>query len=745
MDLKSFLPQKESESECYWALVLEPGWAQAGIWETRDGNASVISVSPSAAWSSDEELVNACDTALSAAAQNLPEDVKEPSKTVFGVPGYWVSDGQIKEEHLEKIKKVCTDLSLTPVGFVVLAEAISHYKKSIEGSPLNAVVIGVNSEVIEVTLFRIGNPAGSTTVARSVSVVDDLAEGLTRFASQEPFPSRFILYDGREGELQDVEQMLLGASWDSYEKIKFLHSPKVEIIDPESKILATSLAGGLELGNANSVAYENKTKETSPVESQEELENVVGTDASGLGFVVGEDIKKVSNQILGTEEAPQEIVRHQNPPMDTGSLPHQETPPQSSVPMGGLVGQVQRIFSGITSKLKGVTSKIKLPQSPNQNVRQSKNILTIGISTFVVLLVAGFVAWWYLPKATVTIYVSPQKLEEKSNIEVNTAVEAVDLESKTLPGKVVTKSTSGEKTMDTTGTKLVGDRAKGEVAIYRSGPSVTLDKGAVIKSEDGVAFTLDEGTTVASGSASSPGVTKTKVTAADIGSNYNLAAGESFSVGNYSTSDLEAKNESAFSGGTSREISAVSEEDEEKLLTDLTEELERKASEEAASSLGEDEYLIKESSESEIKSKTFNAKAGDEASSVKLSLSLDVTFVVVAKDDLLKVATEQLKSRVASGFTLRDDQIKISFEFVEKEDTAYRLEATFTANLLPQVNVEEVAKKISGKYPTLAEEYLTSIEGFDKAEINLTPALAGRLGTLPRIAKNITIEVQSAD
>jgi translation initiation factor 1 (eIF-1/SUI1) len=741
MDLKSFLPQKESESECYWALVLEPGWAQAGIWETRDGNASVISVSPSAAWSSDEELVDACDTALSASAQNLPENVKEPSKTVFGVPGYWVSEGQIKEEHLEKIKRVCTDLSLTPVGFVVLAEAISHYKKSIEGSPLNAVVIGVNSEVIEVTLFRIGNLAGSTTVARSVSVVDDLAEGLTRFATEEPFPSRFILYDGREGELQDVEQMLIGASWDSYEKIKFLHSPKVEIIDPESKILATSLAGGLELGNANSVAYENKTQEVSSPENEEELENVVGTDASGLGFVVGEDIKKVSTQILGTEESPQEVVHQQNLPVNAEPLPRQDFPIQDSVPMGGLVGQAQRFFS----KLKVTTSKIKLPKSPNQNVRQSKNILVIGVATFVVLLVAGFVAWWYLPKATVTIYVSPQKLEEKSDIEVSTAVETVNLESRILPGKVVTKSVSGEKTMDTTGTKLVGDRAKGEVAIYRSGPEVTLDKGVAIKSEDGVAFTLDEETTVASGSASSAGVTKVKVTAADIGSNYNLAAGESFSVGNYSTSDLEAKNESAFSGGTSREISAVSDEDEEKLLTDLTEELERKASEEASLNLGEDEYLIAESSESEVKSKTFSAKAGDEASSVKLSLSIDVTFVVVAKADLLQVATEQLKSKVASGFTLRDDQIKIGFEFVEKEDTSYKLEADFTANLLPQVNVEEIAKKISGKYPTLAEEYLTSIEGFDKAEINLTPALAGKLGTLPRIAKNITIEVQSAD
>ena len=228
MDLKNFLSGKEGEQgkEYYWSLVIEPGWIQAGIWDIEGDKAEVISISPTVAWETEGELLNAADAALSASIQNLPEDMVEPTKTVFGVNSSWVSEGQIKEEHLERIRKLCTDLSLKPVGFVVIPEAISHLLKAEEGAPLNAVVLGVGKDSLEIALFRLGNLVGTSQIARSVSIVDDAAEGLVRFAGSEAFPSRIILYDGKEGELDEVKQALFNVSWDSYAKIKFLHTQR---------------------------------------------------------------------------------------------------------------------------------------------------------------------------------------------------------------------------------------------------------------------------------------------------------------------------------------------------------------------------------------------------------------------------------------------------------------------------------------------------------------------------------------
>ncbi|MEK7112461.1 MAG: hypothetical protein AAB875_03975, partial [Patescibacteria group bacterium] len=282
MNLKDFLTSRDGQSgEFCWALVIEPGWIQAGIWQVIAEKAEVISVSPPAAWETEDELVGAADTALSAAVQTLPEDVSEPSKTVFGVPPSWVSAGTIKKEYLDQIRKICAKLSLEPSGFVVLPEAIAHYYKSLEGSPLNAIVLGVGRENLEVAVFKLGNLAGTTTIARSVSVSDDVIEGLTRFASGEPFPSRILVYNGKEGELEDVRQSLLDTSWEEHEDIKFLHTPKIELIDPNKKVLATALAGASEIANVEGVS----SKEVeNVVEPQEEV------SPQDLGFVIGEDV-----------------------------------------------------------------------------------------------------------------------------------------------------------------------------------------------------------------------------------------------------------------------------------------------------------------------------------------------------------------------------------------------------------------------------------------------------------------------
>src|SRR6185436_7557252 len=97
---------------------------------------------------------------------------------------------------------------------------------------------------------------------------------------------------------------------------------------------------------------------------------------------------------------------------------------------------------------------------------------------------------------------------------------------------------------------------------------------------DSLRFVLNEDTDVPSGTASSPGTATAKVTAETIGAEYNLAESSSFTVGNYTTADIEAKNESDFSGGSSKEISAVSSEDQRSLEKDLTTELSEKAKDE---------------------------------------------------------------------------------------------------------------------------------------------------------------------
>ena len=72
MDFKSLLSGAKSPSgEYYWALVIEPGWVQAGIWYIGPTAANVIGVGPGAAWETEEELLGATDAALSSSIAKI--------------------------------------------------------------------------------------------------------------------------------------------------------------------------------------------------------------------------------------------------------------------------------------------------------------------------------------------------------------------------------------------------------------------------------------------------------------------------------------------------------------------------------------------------------------------------------------------------------------------------------------------------------------------------------------------------
>lgn len=739
MDLKSFLSTKEDKSnEYYWALVIEPEWVQAGIWEIVENKARIIAVSSAAAWASEEELTSSCDTVLSAAVSSFPEDAKEPSKTVFGVSSTWVSEGQIKTEYLNTLKKICADLSLTPVGFVVLPEVMAHLIKSEEGSPLSGVVLGVGSQNIELSIFKLGNLVGTANIARSVSVVDDVAEGLTRFADGENLPSRFLLYNGKEGELEETKQSLLKANWGDYQKIKFLHTPKIEIITPKRKVHAVSLAGASEIADVSSLETKDEGKKEERTISKPDTTATTGSSAKpeDVGFMVGQDIavkkhEAMTNIVNKTTQAEEQKEQIQEKPTDNiqNKKEQRGKEPKSNIVFGILRKMRLSIISLLAKKPK---TKIG-----------GKKTLALGGGLFLLLIIVGFVSWWFLPRATVTIYVSPKKLDEKMTIFVDLGASSANFAKGILPGGTIKTTVSGEKTTSTSGTKTIGENAKGSVTIQNgTAQALKLPVGTFIYSAADLKFELAEEASVSAAiSPSSPGTDTVEVIAVGIGAEYNLAKDESFSVGNYPKAEVDAVAISDFSGGSSRQISAVSEEDMEDLEDSLTEELLEEAKNELADKISADQYFIEEFMKTVPSTKNFNNKVGDEADNLKLSLSLEVTGLVVEDLALSDFAKEVLKDKIPSRYVLREDQIDMSFELEEESDEVYELIVYMEVNLLPEMKPDEIIKEIVGKNSSLAKDYLTSISGFTRAEINIKPSLPKWLSTLPHVAKNIEIEL----
>lgn len=736
MNLKDFLATRDNPPELYWSLVIEKGWVQAGIWYIGDGAAEVVSISPPAAWEMESELVGACDAALSSAVAKLPENYNEPTKTVFGVVSGWVKDGEIGDAHLAKIKTVCTELSLTPVGFVVLPEAIAHLYKSEDGTPLSAVIIGLGSEDLEVSVFKLGNLAGTTVVARSVSLTDDVTEGLNRFESAAPLPSRIILYDGRDGELEDAKEELIKNSWEETSGIKFLHTPNVEILSTDRKVLATSLAGAAEIGNIQKI---NKTKdEDEPIAEKlpptEEIENFKEPDvlisAEDLGFLPDEDITK-----------------SQDPPVKTPAI-HPEIPTTHKQHIQEPISEREVVRPGVnylqkTKKLfHGFSSKVKIHR-PEYETSKPKPI-KITLIVLGILVVGIFAFLWFIPKAAVTVYVSPKTYQEQVGMVFNTDGQ-YDETKALIPGNMITSTATGSKTKSTTGTKLVGEKASGSVQIANGNSNpIRLTSGTILTSASGLKFQTDNEASI-SGQLipGSPGTATVSVKAVDIGAQYNLARGEIFKVGLFDKSQVAATSQNDFAGGSSQQIAAVSADDQKKLEEELKQELSAQIMEELMANVSESQIFVNDLSLLTIADQTFDNKVGDVADTLKLDLTIEASGVAADKSKLLQYTTDSLKSKIPVGFALRSSQIEFKFSHTgtSSKDLSYTVD--ISANFLPSIKVDEMQSKIAGKTVPVVEEYLSSIPGYTRAEVRLKPNLPGPFAMLPRIKKNITIEISS--
>lgn len=728
-----FLQKTKQDRPLHWSVLIEDNYVYASLWEIVDQKVSIIGQSGGVSWQSDDELLSAVDDCLTDLSSKIPEGVDDPSQTVFGLPPSWISEGEIEQSRLGQLKLICDKLSLKPSGFVVLPEAIAHYIKYNTETPFSGILLGFSESVLLVSIFTNGSLLGQTSVSRSVSVSEDLIEGLTRLKDQiTSFPPHMVLYDHKASMLEEFQNELGQVNWDGLGDIKFMHIPKIDIFRPEDKVVAVSLAGGSELGANNGllgVAGQNSldNKQSDQIEDSV-VENEQVPDKSFENYqhnnVEPSDIKPEDFGFsVGTSQ--QVVQDNISYPQTTQSLPSlKQRFEDIKTDFEHRFGSKIKVRSSRFG-LSGLFSKLSLNLGSGWSL---PNILVL----LSVLLIGLILFYWFVPKATVTVYVSPKKIEDRLLVDTSSDV-------KTSEQKILV---SGEKTISTTGTKTVGEKAKGSVKVQNGTAfPIGLNAGTILVGSGDLRFaTLKTASVSAALSPSNPGNATIEVEALSIGSEYNVAKDEIFKVGNYPKAEVDAVAINTFEGGSSRQISAVSLDDVKNIEKQLNEDLTKQAMEKIKDQVSQDYLMVESLIVSDVVDENFSNKAGDEATSLKLALELEFTAKLILKEDLLKITNQKLESSVPDGFVLRSDQITYGFEDLEGDNLPIRV----NANLLPSVDTNDLVSKISGKYPEVARSYfVSSVPGFVRAEFRLYPALPGFLGNLPRVKKNIDLSLSS--
>jgi hypothetical protein len=741
--------EEKGKVEYFWALQIWDEGVKSAIWTVIEGQTKILALGSSEIWDgTDENLIIAVDKSIGKAMESFIPDKEEPSKAIFGLPNDWSSiDSKISPEKLNQLQNLCKQLEFKPIGFVATFDAINHRLKDLEGMPPTVILVNPWQQYVNVSLIEVGKSLGVEKIVRSHNLAADVYEGLLHFEGIEAMPSRILLFNGHE--LEEASQVLIAYPWQSSSaeggKLPFFHLPKIEILPYDFDITAVVLSGGREV--AKSLGYEvNQESENVPVVEEpsvpkavEELtsEKMVEPESGDFGFVKGQDIVTLNQPKVETviqdpvaDSLPQTVDDYSFSGPETNQLP-----PKSS-------------------KFKFKLPSFKIPSFSGFSLASRLPMIGLLILLIVVVFGIGIGFYWYnMPKAEIVLYVAAQPLGEDFEILVDANQETLDTGNMILPAQVKETQLTGESSVSTTGEKTIGEKSKGPVTIYNlTDNKKVFSEGTVIVGPGGLKFTLDQETTIASRSfdlLSTPpsykfGESKTTITAVDIGAQYNLATNSLFLIKDNPQTSFLAKNEEVITGGTSRQIQAVSEKDQKDLLDQLNKDLFDKGKIELASEILSDENLIEESLNNVVESAVYDRKIGEEAQNLSLKLTVKIAGLSYQKDNFAILAESKLKDSIPEGFSFKKEETTGRFEVVKKNsDGSILFKVYVSSNLLPKVAIADIISNVKGKNKAVALKYLGSISGVTGSEINLKPELPGFLKTVPRRENLIFLEVRS--
>jgi len=731
--------------ELFLALKIETNEIKSAVWSFVEGEAKIIACGERQEWDEQgenkEELMVACDSSIATAAAKLNEENRSiPRRLIVGLPYSWIQTEKIKKEKLEALHFVTKKLTLTPIGFVITPEAITYYLKKREKDFLAAVLIYLGTKQIEVTLINGGRVVESQTVSRSDSLALDVEEGILRFNNKN-LPPRILLYNNSD-DLETARQTLISYPWqppvESENKAGFLHLPRVEILPENFDMEAIVFAGGEEFKKTLPRLDEEIIKEEK--KEEEKASEVVEEEASKplekeIEFIEGEDILAKLPQ---TTKAKTEIVMEGTGPVASPidkTLPAQIKNDQRTKwrPSSGLMG--------VIGSIRELLKRVFFPK----NWLNKRSIIFYPALVLAGILVIFFLSFYFLVKTEIILTIEPKVIEKSFVFEIDANKNQIDKEKMIIPARSVSVQVEGSKSTVATGKKTIGERAKGEVTIFnRTDSPKKLLAGAILISPEKLKFVLDEEVKVASKTPDlSSGIdrwgeTKAAVTAFDIGAQYNIGTSSLFSLENISTTTVLAKNQLAFLGGTSRQITVVSKEDQERLLSDLIKELNQKARGELGGKITSQENLALETITTEIKTKKFDHEVQEEVNDFVLKLTIENRVLVFKKDDLLELGLNILSSEEIDQMEV--DRDRSQFE-VSPTAEGIPLEFDVQAKIVfkPKIDSEKIIDNLKGNSIVTAQKYLSGLKSVKTIKIKTLPGIFAVFSRLPFRKENIIV------
>lgn len=735
MALLNFQSVDQKSKKLFLGILLTEQSVQAVLWSIENAQIQVEKKSEIYQINNEEETLPQTDKSL----QDLGEQSEGLEEVIFGLEPSWSDKNGVLDNKKPLLKKLTEDLSLKAIGFIVLTEAVVKNLQKTDPN-LNSVLVFYSTTQVNVVLVENGVIQKTESVGRSEDTVGDLVEGLARAKAEHKrdFPPQIQLVSVSldKEELYEQQQALINHDWVG--EGHFINTPTITMAEPDIAIESLVNQGGRAVAQVEEI----EVKEPLPPATNDRHHQEIPMSPAEFAFKEINVTEEKNNKDMPDDNLAV-VPTSFGIPISSKSLPELN---QNS-PMG-IVKHDDEEQAEPPKKTHKKNSKF------GQWLWKHKLFVGAGFgSGIIALLLIGIVFMALAGKAEILLTLNQRPLSKDLNITLDPTLSESNFESLTLKSEIVASDFSFSQSNETTGTTLVGEKAKGKIQIANKSDGVKTFPAGTNLSSGNLRFTLDDDVTVASSSVEvkrgeevkTYGTSEANVTAVKIGAESNLPAETKLAVGDFSDNTYEAYSSTAFSGGSSRELRVVSENDQSQLLAEVKKKILENAAQkfkEESTANGQKTFIS--TGNLTVSEANYSAKVGDETKTLTLDLSAQVQAIAYQNEDLRPLADYVLNDLVPEGFVMvnKDPEI-LSAVDTTASGSSVVIAANISSKAIPKLDLDALKNEILGQSLSSAEAILNGKGEIKSYSIKLIPSIMHSFWKkIPGKTNNITITAE---
>jgi hypothetical protein len=708
-----------TETPLYLALFLSRQVVRAALWAPLGEAADVRMISASQTYENQDDLAKSIDVCL----QELGEESESVKKILFFITDDWAERGAMIASKRPAFEKAVADLGLEPLGYIVVSEAMAQHVRSQPGAHVFAER---QADQWQLSTMAYGQLGATDTLPADDSAVPTMLAHFQRLQAEHEAVHALLFTFGEDSEsLEGIVPSIL-AGWTAKGE-----PPSIEVW-PVDRCCHHLLQIGAQA--------------VSPPESAESG----GTGLSDVPMAIAEGSDVVVPSVplaeLANEEEDESAVVTETQNDSLGI--EEESPVKTAVASPRWQLSRDRRLGGFGTALFGGEGSTSRP------ARFSfKKLWPIAL---VVGLLLGLTAATVSAKSLIAsryvlvVKVTPksQTLTQNATITADPKATRDDPTTGVLRATLIKTVIEGQESGNATGKTEAGEKAKGVVTVFnRTLQPKTFDAGTKLK-KDSLEFLLENSVSIASASTGSnfetqPATKDVQVVAVQPGTGGNLSKDTQLAIDSFSSDTYVARVKDALSGGSSKEVAAVTKKDRDVLLQTLRIKLASEGAKQLQADAASGTYVVS-SGKDRVVSASFSAEVGKAASEVSLKMKLEAEGIQYQASAIRELSTQRLQQLVPSGFQIKGDPEVLSAPQSTTATAAasLKLDVNIQAKAVAQLTADDIRNQIAGKSLAELETALTQTGRIEKFETQVFPQWFTRWATaVPADASRVTIQV----